>query len=143
MGFERPTVWYIVSCVLKGRVARSKTMLIYSNTTFIAKTNCFIVICFSLWRNVISLVVKISQFPRDLLSMKELSNDYYYYYYKQPRMPTRGGPPAWGLGEVLTTPLRKKHMLRITHKLRCFLWRQKDRDRWRALLGTVRNFRVP
>ena len=22
--------------------------------------------------------------------------------------PTRGGPPAWGLGEVLTTTLRKK-----------------------------------
>jgi len=30
------------------------------------------------------------------------------------------------LGEVLTTPLRKKHMLRITHKLRCFLWRQNN-----------------
>ena len=29
-----------------------------------------------------------------------------------------GGPPAWGLGEVLTTPLRKNQMLRITHKLR-------------------------
>jgi hypothetical protein len=27
----------------------------------------------------------------------------------------RGGPPAWGLGEVLTTPLSKKKMLRITH----------------------------
>jgi hypothetical protein len=37
-----------------------------------------------------------------------------------------GGPPAWGLGEVLTTPLRKKHMLKITHKLRCFLWRQNN-----------------
>ena len=37
--------------------------------------------------------------------------------------PTRGGPPAWGLDEVLTTPLRKKQMLRITHKMRCFLWR--------------------
>ena len=24
------------------------------------------------------------------------------------RGPTRGGPPAWGLGEVLTTPQRKK-----------------------------------
>jgi hypothetical protein len=23
------------------------------------------------------------------------------------RQPTRGGPPAWGLGEVLTTPHRK------------------------------------
>ena len=27
---------------------------------------------------------------------------------------------------MLTTPLRKKHMLRITHKLRCFLWRQNN-----------------
>jgi hypothetical protein len=31
------------------------------------------------------------------------------------RQPTMGGPPAWGLGEVLKTPLRKKRMLRITH----------------------------
>jgi len=38
------------------------------------------------------------------------------------------GPPAWGLGEVLTTPLRKKHMLKITHNLRCFLWRQNNPD---------------
>jgi hypothetical protein len=87
-----------------------------------------------------------------------------------------GGLSAWGLGEVLTIPLRKKHKLRITHKLRCFLWRQnnpevnysptrisggecfyrkypaavneigelaQDRDRWQALVGTVRDFRVP
>ena len=27
---------------------------------------------------------------------------------KQSRQPTRGGPPAWGLSEVLTTPRRKK-----------------------------------
>jgi hypothetical protein len=33
--------------------------------------------------------------------------------------PTRGGPPAWGVGEVLTTPLRKKRMLRITHVVYC------------------------
>jgi hypothetical protein len=26
---------------------------------------------------------------------------------KQPRQPTRGGPPAWGLGEVLTTSSRE------------------------------------
>jgi hypothetical protein len=93
---------------------------------------------------------------------------------------------------VLTIPFRKKHMLRITHKLRCFLWRQnnpgvhrvlvgkpqrkrplrtarrkwednikmdlqevggggcgdgmelaQDRDRWRSLVGTMRNFWVP
>jgi hypothetical protein len=31
--------------------------------------------------------------------------------------PTRGGPPAWGLGEVLTTPHRKNLiMLRIIHR---------------------------
>jgi hypothetical protein len=27
---------------------------------------------------------------------------------KQSRQPTRGGPPAWGLGELLKTPHRKK-----------------------------------
>ena len=27
---------------------------------------------------------------------------------------------------MLTTPLRKKQMLRITHKVRCFLWRQNN-----------------
>jgi hypothetical protein len=27
---------------------------------------------------------------------------------KQSRQPTRGGPPPWGLGEVLTSPHRKK-----------------------------------
>jgi len=35
--------------------------------------------------------------------------------------PTRGGTSAWGLDEVLTTPLHKKQMLRINHKVRCFL----------------------
>ena len=31
--------------------------------------------------------------------------------------PTRGGPPAWEFGEVLTTPRRKKvTMLRIKHR---------------------------
>ena len=43
---------------------------------------------------------------------------------KQPRTAERGGPPAWGLGEVLTTPLLKNQMLRITRKLRRFLWKQ-------------------
>jgi hypothetical protein len=28
--------------------------------------------------------------------------------------------------DFVATPLRKKHMLRITHKLRCFLWRQNN-----------------
>jgi hypothetical protein len=40
--------------------------------------------------------------------------------------PARGDPPAWGLGEVLITPLCKIHMLRITHKLGCSLWRQNN-----------------
>jgi hypothetical protein len=30
--------------------------------------------------------------------------------------PTRGGPQAWGLGEVLTTPIRKKLLLCNTHE---------------------------
>jgi hypothetical protein len=34
---------------------------------------------------------------------------------KQPRTTDEVSPPARGLGEVLTSPLRKKYMLRITH----------------------------
>jgi hypothetical protein len=62
---------------------------------------------------------------------------------------------------MLKTPLRKKHTLRITHKLRCWEdnikmelqevggvrgdWMElaQDWDRWRALVGMVRDFRVP
>ena len=40
--------------------------------------------------------------------------------------PMRGGLPAWGLGEVLTTPPREKTLLRNIHKARCFLWRQNN-----------------
>jgi hypothetical protein len=51
--------------------------------------------------------------------------------------PTRGGPPAWGLGEVLTTLHRKK--------LPCYetLYRASDLDRWRALMSAVMNLQVP
>jgi hypothetical protein len=31
----------------------------------------------------------------------------------------RGGPPAWGLGEVLTSPFRKKRTLRNIHVDTC------------------------
>jgi hypothetical protein len=81
--------------------------------------------------------------------LDHLLNIYYYYYYvgldlvkdllnkisvediiiSSSGQPTRGGPSAWGLGEVLTTPLRKKYMLRITHK-RCFLWRTDGGRLW-------------
>ena len=103
---------------------------------------------------------------------------------KQSRTADEGGPPAWRLGEVLTTPPCQK-MLCNTHKARCFLWRQNNpvgkpegkrplgrprrrwednikmdlqemgggcgdwmelaqgRDRWRALVITVMNLRVP
>jgi hypothetical protein len=37
-----------------------------------------------------------------------------YFYGKISNYKLQGGP-AWGLGEVLTTSLRKKRMLRITH----------------------------
>ena len=36
---------------------------------------------------------------------------------KSSGQPTKGGPPIWGLGEVLTTPYCKKSiLLRIFHK---------------------------
>jgi len=61
--------------------------------------------------------------------------------------PTRGGPPAWGMGEVLTTPLRKKHMSRTTHKLRCFLWRQNNPEVqggvtvWRLIIVSLKGWK--
>jgi hypothetical protein len=53
-----------------------------------------------------------------------------------------GGPPAWGLGEVLTTPHRKKinHVTKYCKKPR----NHTDPSvRWRALVNTVMNLRVP
>ena len=37
---------------------------------------------------------------------------------------TRGGPPAWGVGEALTTPPREKQHVKKYSSARCFLWRQ-------------------
>ena len=45
---------------------------------------------------------------------------------KQSRTADEGGPPALGLGEVLTTPPREKILLRNIHKARRFLWRQNN-----------------
>jgi hypothetical protein len=45
---------------------------------------------------------------------------------KQPRQPIRGGPAAWGLGEVLTIPHLKipacYEMLKILLKKQCSPW---------------------
>ena len=45
---------------------------------------------------------------------------------KQSWTAKRGGPPACGLVEVLTTPPREKTLLRNIRKARCFLWRQNN-----------------
>jgi hypothetical protein len=53
--------------------------------------------------------------------------------------PSRGGPPAWGLGEVLTTPRRKSMMLRNAWTIDL----AQDRDRWRAVVNVVMNLWFP
>jgi len=49
-------------------------------------------------------------------------------------VPTMGVPPAWGLGEGLTAPHRKKT---ICYEMLHSNWN------WRALVNTVMNLRVP
>jgi len=53
---------------------------------------------------------------------------------KQSVQSTMGGPPAWGLGEVLTTPHRKKY-----HVAKQSMSAQ-DRERWRTLMTAVITF---
>ena len=50
---------------------------------------------------------------------------------KQSRKPTRVGPPAWGLGEVLTAPHRKN--------VSCY----EMFTQWRALVNELMKLRVP
>jgi len=53
------------------------------------------------------------------------------YFHSQP---TRGGSPAWGSGDRLTTPRRKNSLLRVVIQGLVRVW---------ALVNTVMNIRVP
>jgi len=66
---------------------------------------------------------------------------------KQSRTADKGGPPPWGLGEVLTTPHRRN-----VSCYQLFTWIASDmdwielaqnRDRWWALVNAVMNLRAP
>jgi hypothetical protein len=62
---------------------------------------------------------------------------------KQSRTADKGGPPAWGLGEVLTTPHhRNLNMLRVINSgLGTGLILRYNLER--AFVRAVMNFRVP
>jgi len=46
---------------------------------------------------------------------------------KQSRTPERGGPPPWGLGDVLTNPPCKKIFKKYSHA-GCLIWRQNNTE---------------
>jgi len=68
------------------------------------------------------------------------------YLNKQSRTADKGGPPAWGLGEVLTAPHRKKYNVAKQSKSKPRTWTDtvlaQDRDTLRALVNAVMNLRV-
>ena len=45
---------------------------------------------------------------------------------KQPRTADEGWSSRLGVGQGANNPLRKKQMLRINYKVRCFLWTQNN-----------------
>jgi len=66
-----------------------------------------------------------------------------YWIIRSREQPTRGGPPTWELGEVLTNPHRKNVSCykMFTQKASDLDWY--FGDRWQALVNTVTNLRVP